>query len=148
MSFVEQIDIIIHAAAFVNLLYPYEVLKGTNVTGTKNILLFARSGKIKPVHYISTNSVFPNGLVSNSVMCIFVLNYQIAKKQIEPAQKQDLASLSRIPLKQSLRCQPIYFDFIFLCCIVQFSSVSASVPYDYLKFLYILKHNEITYPIL
>ena len=61
--FLFQIDYIVHAAAYVNLLYPYEALKGTNVTGTRNILLFARSGKIKPLHYVSTNSVFPDGQV-------------------------------------------------------------------------------------
>ncbi|XP_078489689.1 uncharacterized protein LOC100175381 [Ciona intestinalis] len=60
-----EIDYVIHSAAYVNLLYPYEALKGTNVTGTRNVLLFSQGGKIKPLHYISTNAVFPN----NQVMC-------------------------------------------------------------------------------
>jgi len=59
-----QIDYIVHAAASVNLIYPYEALKGPNVIGTQNVLLFSRTGKIKPVHYISTNAVFPNNMVS------------------------------------------------------------------------------------
>lgn len=54
-----EIDFIIHAAAVVNLVYPYKTLHGTNVVGTQNILLFAGSSKIKPVHYISTDAVFP-----------------------------------------------------------------------------------------
>uniref|UniRef100_H2YWG8 Dehydrogenase/reductase SDR family member 11 n=1 Tax=Ciona savignyi TaxID=51511 RepID=H2YWG8_CIOSA len=62
-----EIDYVIHAAAYVNLVYPYEALKGTNVTGTRNVLLFAQTGKIKPLHYISTNAVFPNNKVR--VMC-------------------------------------------------------------------------------
>ncbi|XP_076821581.1 uncharacterized protein LOC143468326 isoform X2 [Clavelina lepadiformis] len=56
-----EVDYVIHAAAYVNLVYPYEALKGANVTGTQNVLIFARSGKVKPVHYVSTNAVFANG---------------------------------------------------------------------------------------
>ncbi|XP_077966537.1 uncharacterized protein LOC120348546 [Styela clava] len=55
-----EIDYVIHAAAFVNLLYPYEAFKGANVHGTRNVLMFCKTGKIKALHYISTNSVLPN----------------------------------------------------------------------------------------
>lgn len=55
-------DFIIHAAAHVNLAYPYSALHGANVLGTQNIILFASTGKVKPIHYISTNGVFPHGL--------------------------------------------------------------------------------------
>nr|CAB3237767.1 N-(5-amino-5-carboxypentanoyl)-L-cysteinyl-D-valine synthase-like [Phallusia mammillata] len=60
-----EIDYVIHAAAYVNLVYPYDALKGTNVKGTQNVLLFARTGRIKHVHYISTNAVYP----SNKTNC-------------------------------------------------------------------------------
>ncbi|XP_038055415.1 linear gramicidin synthase subunit D-like [Patiria miniata] len=57
-----EIDSVIHAAAYVNLVYPYEALRGANVIGTQNIVLFSCTNKIKPLHYVSTNSVFPVGL--------------------------------------------------------------------------------------
>lgn len=50
----------IHSAAYVNLVYPYDALKGANVYGTRNVLLFCSVGKVKALHYISTNAVFPN----------------------------------------------------------------------------------------
>lgn len=55
-------DFIIHAAAAVNLVYPYSALHGANVRGTANVVQFACTGKIKPIHYISTDAVFPNGM--------------------------------------------------------------------------------------
>ncbi|CAG2239852.1 unnamed protein product [Mytilus edulis] len=57
-----DIDFIIHAAAYVNLVYPYEAFTGPNVTGTRNVVMFSCTGKIKPIHYISTDAVFPNGM--------------------------------------------------------------------------------------
>ncbi|CAG0891481.1 unnamed protein product, partial [Cyprideis torosa] len=57
-----DIDFVIHAAATVNLVYPYHALRGANVVGTANIIQFACNGRIKPIHYISTDAVFPLGV--------------------------------------------------------------------------------------
>ena len=57
----QHIDVVVHAAAQVNLLYPYSALAGANVHGTAEIVHFCTIGKVKPLHYISSNSVLPMG---------------------------------------------------------------------------------------
>lgn len=62
------IDSILHCGADVNLVKPYAQLKQSNVLGTQEVLRLAVTQgklqtKVKPVHYISTNSVFPAGQV-------------------------------------------------------------------------------------
>lgn len=47
-----EIDYVIHAAAQVNLSYPFGALYKNNVVGTKNIIQFCMNGKIKPLHHI------------------------------------------------------------------------------------------------
>uniref|UniRef100_A0A914MEY8 Fatty acid synthase n=1 Tax=Meloidogyne incognita TaxID=6306 RepID=A0A914MEY8_MELIC len=58
-----DIDVVLHAAAYVNLIYPYQALHGCNVVGTRNIIEFCFKNKIKSLHYISTDAVFPSGLI-------------------------------------------------------------------------------------
>lgn len=53
-----QIDMIYHSGAWVNFVYPYSLLKPTNVQGTEEIIRFACCAKLKPVHHVSTFSVF------------------------------------------------------------------------------------------
>jgi thioester reductase-like protein len=54
----DQVDCIIHCAAWVNFAFPYKSLKPANVLGTQTILhLATSSSKPIPVHYISTISV-------------------------------------------------------------------------------------------
>ncbi|EEH17613.1 hypothetical protein PABG_00176 [Paracoccidioides brasiliensis Pb03] len=53
-----RVQVIIHAAATVNLVYPYAALRGANVGGTREILRLACfSGAT--VQYVSTNGVLP-----------------------------------------------------------------------------------------
>jgi thioester reductase-like protein len=52
------IDAVFHNGALVSLASPYEALKAANVCGTREVLRLACQSKIKPVHYISTVSVF------------------------------------------------------------------------------------------
>lgn len=54
----ERTQLIIHAAANVNLVYPYAALRGDNVGGTREILRLACQGGAT-VHHVSTNGVLP-----------------------------------------------------------------------------------------
>ncbi|MDP8950100.1 MAG: thioester reductase domain-containing protein, partial [Actinomycetota bacterium] len=56
-----EVDVIVHAGAAVNLIYPYEALKPANVGGTREVLRLACRGEAKPVHHVSTNGIFPPG---------------------------------------------------------------------------------------
>jgi thioester reductase-like protein len=54
----DEIDVIYHNGAWVHHASPYSLLKSTNVLGTQEILRFACQSHPKPVHFISTVSVF------------------------------------------------------------------------------------------
>jgi len=54
-----KVDVIYHNAAQVSFTYPYSALKKPNVFGTQEILRLASQIKVKPMHFISTLSVFP-----------------------------------------------------------------------------------------
>lgn len=58
------VDVIYHAGANVNLIYPYSAMKAANVIGTQEVLRLAASIKIKPVHFISTLDVFQASMYS------------------------------------------------------------------------------------
>lgn len=60
----DRIDVIYHNGALVNHTSPYSLLKATNVLGTQEVLRLACKIKAKPVHFISSISVFPE--VENS----------------------------------------------------------------------------------
>src|SRR5215216_3375849 len=57
-----EVDLLIHAAAVVNLVYPYSALKAANVGGTREVLRLACRHGAKPVHHVSTNGIFPPGM--------------------------------------------------------------------------------------
>jgi thioester reductase-like protein len=57
----QEVDVIVHAGAAVNLIYPYEALKPVNVGGTREVLRLACRGEAKPVHHVSTSGIFPPG---------------------------------------------------------------------------------------
>ncbi len=59
-----KVDVIYHNGAWVNHIYPYSVLKPVNVLGTQEILRLACLSKTKPVHFVSTTSVFPSSGIS------------------------------------------------------------------------------------
>ncbi|KAL5344009.1 hypothetical protein BJX70DRAFT_6295 [Aspergillus crustosus] len=53
-----RVDVIVHAAASVNLVYPYAALRAANVGGTREVLRLAAQGDAT-VQYVSTNGVLP-----------------------------------------------------------------------------------------
>jgi iturin family lipopeptide synthetase A len=59
-----KIDIIYHNGALVNSISPYSTLKATNVLGTQEVLRLATQIKVKPVHFISSLSVFSSNSYS------------------------------------------------------------------------------------
>jgi fengycin family lipopeptide synthetase B len=56
-----NIDAIYHNGSSTNLMLPYSALKAANVSGTSEVLRLACTDKVKPVHYVSTLSVFDDG---------------------------------------------------------------------------------------
>ena len=57
-SLAATIDAVYHNGAYVNFVYPYQVLKPANVAGTIEVLRLATQTKVKPLHFVSTVSVF------------------------------------------------------------------------------------------
>ncbi|TPX36960.1 hypothetical protein SmJEL517_g00958 [Synchytrium microbalum] len=54
---VQDVDVIVHNGALVHWVYPYSKLKGPNVLGTIEALRLASSGRLKPLHFVSSTSV-------------------------------------------------------------------------------------------
>lgn len=54
----EELDTIVHAGAIVNFTLPREQLHPPNVLGTERIIRLACTGRIKPLHFVSTLAVF------------------------------------------------------------------------------------------
>ena len=52
-----EIDVIYHAGALVNFIYPYQELRAANVAGTREIVRLAGLRRGIPVHYVSTTAV-------------------------------------------------------------------------------------------
>ena len=53
----QSVDLIVHPAALVNHVLPYDQLFGPNVVGTAELIRLAITTRIKPVNYLSTVSV-------------------------------------------------------------------------------------------
>ncbi|KAI1811046.1 enterobactin synthetase component F [Poronia punctata] len=56
-----RVQVIIHSAATVNLVYPYAAMRGANVIGTREIVRLACQAGAT-VHHISTNGVLPDSV--------------------------------------------------------------------------------------
>jgi amino acid adenylation domain-containing protein/thioester reductase-like protein len=53
-----ELGVIYHNGAMVNFVYPYHALKPVNVEGTHEVLRLASLKRLKPVHFVSSLSVF------------------------------------------------------------------------------------------
>jgi thioester reductase-like protein len=58
LKLANQVDVIYHSGAYVNLVYPYSALRAANVGGTLEVLRLATISHTIPLHYISTIDVF------------------------------------------------------------------------------------------
>ncbi|MFC8228276.1 amino acid adenylation domain-containing protein [Streptomyces sp. NPDC057287] len=56
-----SVQVVYHAAAHINFVLPYASVKPANVDGMRSVLEFAATGRLKPVHYMSTIAVFAPG---------------------------------------------------------------------------------------
>ncbi|MEU4833515.1 thioester reductase domain-containing protein, partial [Streptosporangium sp. NPDC023615] len=54
----KTVDVVYHAGATVNWLYPYAELRAPNVGGTEEVLRLASRHRTVPVHYVSSTGVF------------------------------------------------------------------------------------------
>jgi amino acid adenylation domain-containing protein len=68
-SLASELDVIYHNGAMVNFVYPYYALKPVNVDSTQDVLRLASTGKSKPVHFISSLSVFMKGDLRKNGLC-------------------------------------------------------------------------------
>ncbi|GAP92459.2 putative enterobactin synthetase component F [Rosellinia necatrix] len=68
-----RVQVIIHSAATVNLVYPYAAMRGANVIGTREIVRLACQAGAT-VHHISTNGVLPNSVEGWSEDAMVAIN--------------------------------------------------------------------------
>jgi amino acid adenylation domain-containing protein/thioester reductase-like protein len=64
-TLVKEIGLVFHLAAYVNHIYPYNLLRNANVIGTYEIIRFCFTKKKKILNYVSTLSAFPVSDVSD-----------------------------------------------------------------------------------
>jgi thioester reductase-like protein len=57
-SLAATMDTVFHNGAMVNFSYPYDLLKKSNVEGTREVLRFSSRTRVKPLFYVSTIGVF------------------------------------------------------------------------------------------
>ncbi|WP_197523240.1 carboxylic acid reductase [Actinokineospora pegani] len=62
----ETVDLIVHPAALVNHMLPYDQLFGPNVTGTAELIRLAITTRVKPITYLSTVAVLHPGFTEDA----------------------------------------------------------------------------------
>jgi thioester reductase-like protein len=98
------INIIYHNGAWVNAMYPYSLLKKTNVGGTFEVLRLASLGQTKPLHFISTIAVFFNQ--PSQPPSPIILETQSPKSNLKGGYKQSKWVAERLILEAQTRGLP------------------------------------------
>ncbi|WP_149208209.1 AMP-binding protein [Flavobacterium johnsoniae] len=80
-----HIDVVIHCGANVNLVKSFDDLNDTNVYGTEQIISFAKQGREKTLHYISTLAV--SGYTTASVQDFSEHHFDINQKFLSGYEK-------------------------------------------------------------
>jgi thioester reductase-like protein len=107
-----KIDWIYHAAASLNFVFPYALMKPINVLGTQEILRLACQGRPKPVHHMSSFAVFESPAYAGQVvqeedplahgeeiMLGYAQSKWVAEKLVMAARDRGLpVSIYRLPL--------------------------------------------------
>ncbi|TDH73277.1 uncharacterized protein CCR75_005478 [Bremia lactucae] len=105
-----EIDAILHNGAEVNLAKPYSALKSVNVLGTQEVLRLAVTNgltktRVKPVHYISTNGVFPS--TSNTPIFFESADISELSDELENGYAQSKWVAERMCQEAALRGLPV-----------------------------------------
>ncbi|KAI9764943.1 MAG: putative NRPS-like protein biosynthetic cluster [Geoglossum simile] len=62
-----RVSVVFHLGALVDYTKPYSLHRPANTLGTRNIVRFACTGRVKPIHYVSSISCFgPTGYVTGA----------------------------------------------------------------------------------
>ncbi len=99
-----NVGLIIHAAAYVNLLLPYEELRASNVESIYQMAKFATKNKLKPIAYISSDAVFPN---IDEMFTEDFINSEVAK-HLEDGYGQSKWVAERVLKENPQLCYAIY----------------------------------------
>ncbi|MGI5282730.1 type I polyketide synthase [Nonomuraea polychroma] len=66
----KSVDVVYHAGATVNWLYPYADLRAPNVAGTEEVLRLASRHRTVPVHYVSSTGVFAGAATDGTALSV------------------------------------------------------------------------------
>lgn len=107
-----EVDAIVHNGADVNLVKPYAALKSANVLGTQEVLRLAVTNglaktRVKPVHYVSTNGVFPATSASDNDVLLETADLRDVSEQLENGYAQSKWVAEQMCLEAAARGLPV-----------------------------------------
>jgi len=130
----QRVDVIIHAAAQVNLVYPYAALRGSNVDGTREILRLACLGG-STVQHVSTNGVLPRSESGHGWPEDAMLYVDAVPEKIPDGYGQTKWAAEQLVLEAGRRGLPVHI--MRAGTISGHSSTGAANTYDLLTALFV-----------